>query len=79
MRRTTGSLQGEAALCAAAIQRGGPSATGREGEFHLVPMRCRSPVRQFPPKAALWQHVVRVLPAKSGSSQIVSKAVIGGY
>ena len=57
-----------------------PSVDGREGEFPSVPMICHSPRWQFPPKAALWQHVVRVLPANSGlSSPEKSSSPSGRY
>ena len=53
-----------------------PSAHGRECEFPPVPISCRSPRLQFPPKAALWQHVVRVLPAIKSHSEFFSKPAI---
>ena len=39
---------------------------GRLCEFSSVTDSCRLPCLQFPPITALWQHVVRVLPARSG-------------
>ena len=56
-----------------------PSASGRKCEFPSVPMSCRSPLWQFPPKAALWQHVVRVLPATSGPSRKYPEAAIEAF
>jgi hypothetical protein len=49
------------------------TAIGRLFEFSSVPDSCRSPRSQFPPMTALWQHVVRVLPANSGRSRTILK------
>src|SRR5664279_6370485 len=74
-----GSNLSGAAIWMAGLWRLPPTALGRMCEFSPVPVSCRSPRLQFLPKTALWQHVVGVLPARSGPSKKFSKAAIESF